>query len=297
MIPFVILFISATSALGADFRNYNGQYQPRGGSQDSQTYSSMDYFDDIFNQDMKVKPESKFTYNFEQTRRDQPPQVEIREEDVGRYFHSRPTTTTPRSIFSMKVDSKAQHVYPNVNPTNEINRQSWNEPQVSSVPPPPKFGFSRRRNEVPPQYHLAPFKNNPIVVAQHQTTATPTVQWTEHHNVQNPPRESQYLKESEKIRFAPSASYVSDSITDSKRNYHHDIPNRGRHSTPTRGHHKFSWDDIKNANEKPTGIRQDVILPQVSTIIEPNTASPVNELAKTPPSVPTLSPWFDGFGK
>ena len=340
MIPFIVLFLFATSALGADYMSNYEENQHRSGSGDSRTIFPMDYFDDIFNRDLKIKPESMFSYNFEQTRRDQPPQVEMREENVGRYFHSRPTTTTPGSIFSMKAENEAQHVYPNMRPRNNFdrndfsredftrddisrndnNRQSWNEPPKSTVPPPRKFAFSRPHNEAPREFQPTQYHNRPMKVAQPQnehrhavrlyqphpspiqTTVQPAMQWTEDYHfpsrnmfVPTPaPYVPQYAKASE-ISFSPSASYVSDSVNGNKQTFHHSMP---------RGHHKFN--DLRTNYEEAAPIRNHHLnLPQAplptqttlrTTTVQPTTVRAVSD-SKAPPPVPTLSPWYDGFGK
>lgn len=337
MALFVILLLCATAVLGTDLNDDN---QRQGGNRDSHTIFPIDYFDDIFNSDLKIKPESMFSYNFEQTRRDQPPQLVMREENVGRYFHVRPTTTTPGSIFSMKAESEAQHVYPNLSPRNDYNRNdksidelskddiyknenernSWSEPQKSAVPPPPKFAFSKHHSEPSRALQSTQYYNQPAVVEHPQneythnarrfqphpthieTTTQQAMKRTEHlyftnHNMFVPtpaaPHVSPLAKESE-IGFAPSASYVSDSINENRHMLRHNVP---------RGHRKYSdlgameRNDMKINHERIAPVdNHHVYIPQTSTTVQPSPVYATNN-NKVPPPVPTLSPWYDGFGK
>ncbi|XP_045764202.1 uncharacterized protein LOC123866594 [Maniola jurtina] len=278
-----IFLLFVASVLATDNKNYNGQ--------------PVDYFDDDFQSNLKVGPDSTFSFNFEQIRHDQPPQVEMREENVGRYFHTRPQTTTTASIFSMKAEKESQHVYPTMTLANNYHHQQdhLNEPHVASVPL--KFAFSRPQiNQQNLEKSSILTWNNPTVqrnahpgnslnnftpqVPSAPTPASHTAQWTELPKSQSTP--SPYVAPShsidiEGIQFAPSASYVSDSITNN-------VP-RQPPSLANRGKHKFSWDDIKK--EKP------IVNPQY-----PETSStPQSIHNKSPPPVPTLSPWYDNFGK
>ncbi|CAH2237003.1 jg9495 [Pararge aegeria aegeria] len=278
----IIFLFYVALALAADSTNYNEL--------------PMDYFDDNFKSNLKVGPDSTFSFNFEQIRRDQPPQIEMREENVGRYINTRSQTTTPVSIFSMKADRESQHVYPTIVSSNNYPYQGHsNEPQGSPVPPPPKFAISRPHNNEPSlQRNSAPIWNVPAV---HQNVHTPPhvpstptplsqhVQWTEPPKRHSPPSPNHALSHSkgiEGIHFAPSASYVSDSITNN-------VP-RQPPSLPSRGNHKFAWNDIKKQEEfKPIVNSQP---PQPS-----NPSTPQSIHNKPPPPVPTLSPWYDNFGK
>ncbi|XP_023950140.1 uncharacterized protein LOC112054547 [Bicyclus anynana] len=272
----------AVSALAADNTNYYEQ--------------PMDYFDGI-NSNFKVNPNSKFSFNFEQTRRDQPPQIEMREEDVGRYFQTRPQTTTPTSKLSMKADRGSKHVYPMLN-NNYQPQGQWSQPQVAPMPPPPKLDFSRHINPPrnPPPVWSPPaqqnvqtpnsFNNFPPQVPNVGTPPPHPAQWSQPPKPQSTPPPyyappAAPPKPPAGVSFAPSASYVSDSIR-----------NNGPRQTPSlanRGSHKFSWDDV----QKPEQFKQ--IVNQ-----QPHPAplsAPQSIHNKPPPPVPTLSPWYDNFGK
>ncbi|CAG9560410.1 unnamed protein product [Danaus chrysippus] len=94
---------------------------------------------DHLNGKENLKPDVKLLPSFLQRRRHQVPHEEIKEEDVGRYFRRPSRTTTVPSIFSMKVENKYQHVYPNVRPSDKQihpkqNHTNADDPSVTSKP-------------------------------------------------------------------------------------------------------------------------------------------------------------------
>lgn len=105
-----------------------------------------------------VNPGSNLIFNFEQLRRDQPPQIEMRDESLGLYMHRRPQTTTttiapivvPEIPKTPSNDLKFSNPIPHVN--NEYSYQ-YNPVPLPSTPIP----VPRKQNQI--QY--APWPSPP----------------------------------------------------------------------------------------------------------------------------------------
>ncbi|XP_047986505.1 uncharacterized protein LOC125226554 [Leguminivora glycinivorella] len=217
-----------------------------------------------------VGPDTNLVFNFQQIRRDQPAQVEMREENIHKYMN-RPRTTPPTPIDNGDMSS--------MHPENPIpyTAEQWNavltapkyEGPVANwknVPAPPSF---------PHWDNLA--VNNPNNYEQYrQSIVVPEepAQW------QQPEIRSRAMPSYSTtfepvtfapVTFAPVTFAPREPVTFAPRAH-------ARHSS--RGNHRFNWNDV-STTQAPTTMP-----------VNAPTAAPSR---MPPPPVPTLSPWYDGF--
>lgn len=257
----------------------------------------MDFNDDIYNRDMRIQPSSNFFYNFQHARIDQPPQVEVREENMGKYM-GRPRTTThviPKLNEEHVPEINTVHLHRLADRTSAstlspyVPLGPYNAHLPASMPPPPEtpkwmdLSDDSFRNHA----HHKP-RVNPVNVYQPPSTPAPVqpVQWSQPESVpvaynddvysqpQQQPVDMGYLHQMPQ-HYVSTTEYVM----------------RGDHyvrdpaAVRGRGNHKFSWSDLST---EPT---------PVVTSTMPAPAPPAAQ-KRPPPSFPTLSPWVgDSFGK
>lgn len=268
----------ATSVLGAEYAPYMSQRAPE------RSAYPIDYLD---NMQQKINPGSRFTYNFEQTRSNQPPQIEARDEDIGRYMYSNhQTTTTPgpsstRNNFLVevpevtRVQPKAQVPEINVPMTRQPENhqyQSWNNGPVVARPPPPAPPALKWQEQ---DFQAA---SRPYQVQAVSKQAP--VQWSD------PSRTKPFLnRASEEI--APREPTVPQWAMQAPKSNNVQAQQPMAYS---RGSHKFNWDEVAREPMTPTTSipvqRQNV------------TPGPATQSMGPPPPPPTLSPWSgDNMGK
>lgn len=262
----------ATSALGAEYAPYTSQNVPE------RSAYPIDYH---YNMQQQIKPGSRFTYNFEQTRSNQPSQVESRDEEIGRYMYRNPQTTTTTTEPSTSRDELLVQV-PEVNvepkapvpPMNlpmtrqpdNYHYQTWNNGPVGNRPPPPAPPAPKWQ-----ELDLLPLPHS--YQARAVTTQVP-VQWSD------PSRTQPFLnRASEEV--APREPSIPQWV-ERAADVHpkeQQVQNRPPPPSPqNRGSHKFSWDEVAT----PTTI----------------SPGPATQPMGPPPPPPKLSPWYgDNFGK
>lgn len=97
MLLFTFFCLFTSSVLAVDYGNHIRQ-PVKVTKNYAVSVLSTDYSDD--NSRQLMINDANLIFNFEQIRKDQPPQIEQREENIGKYLNGRPkfttTTTTPR---------------------------------------------------------------------------------------------------------------------------------------------------------------------------------------------------------
>ncbi|XP_063532026.1 uncharacterized protein LOC134742770 [Cydia strobilella] len=202
-----------------------------------------------------VGPDTNLVFNFQQIRRDQPAQIELREENIHKYMN-RPTTTTPTPIDNgdmspMRAENPTPYTAEQWDAVLKAPKYDGPVANWKSVPAPPTF---------PHWDNLASNQNNyehhrqPIVVTEEPA------QWQE-----------------PEIRGRAVSSFSStfEPVTSAPVTF---APRAAVRHSP-RGNHRFNWND--GTTQAPT-----------TTPINVPTAAPSR---MPPPPVPTLSPWYDGF--
>ncbi|XP_063621820.1 uncharacterized protein LOC134794047 [Cydia splendana] len=207
-----------------------------------------------------VGPDTNLVFNFQQIRRDQPAQVEMREENIHKYMN-RPRTTTPipsidnRDMSPMRSENPTPYTAEQWNAVLKAPKYDGPVANWKNVPAPPTFphwdNLANNQNNYENQYR------QPIVVTEEPHWQEPEIRSR---------AVSSFSSTFEPVTFAP----VTFAPTFAPR-----VPMR--HSS--RGNHRFNWDDVNT--QVPT-----------TTPINVPTAAPSR---MPPPPVPTLSPWYDGF--
>lgn len=254
----------------------------------------MDFNDDIYNRDMRIPPSSNFIYNFEHARRDQPPHVEMREENLGKYM-GRPRTTTqvpfvPKLSEQSVPEIETVHLH-HLSDVKSVSMkpyvpQQWDP--ISShlpatIPPAPTTPKWMDLSDETFRHHAHHKPSRPTLNGyQHASTQPPVPEWNKpatfymNDMVQQP--EMSYSSHPMPQYIPPSTEHAVPAGR-----FAQSAPSQQRPSS--RGNHKFSWSDVKMP-EQPAAV------PTTST---PSAVAPQNR--GPPPSIPTLSPWYDGFGK
>lgn len=276
-----------TAILASNYGNYGSFQNP------------MNY-NDGHNRDLEVKP-ANLVFNFEQLRRDQPPQIEMRDESPGLYMHRRPqTTTTAAPIYVPEINNFPENkVYENnpfARPTlpprvnNDHHRQMtpthgiYNQNLVQSTPmpsPPPApkwsdFSETFNRQAFPHYESQGPIEQkipefNHFQRPQHQPTA--------------PVARPDLFNHDHGRNLIPSTNFYPSTTPENKP---HDFGTMrkdlesSRQNIANRGNHKFAWNDLVT---EPSWNHK----PQMSSTVAPAVQG------KNPPPLPTLTPWLDGF--
>lgn len=242
-------------------------------------------------------------FRFQQRRKDQPMQVEERDESVGQYLgRPRYTSTTPDPTFdTVKSFSEVQKP----NPVSSFDADEWNQFYGSEYQPPshPLEHYAARvsnkpSSETPIQWHdptsqfqTAPQyqQNYPYYASQPQEQYQYQPEYAA-QPIKAPEYQPQYYPTPETTSttaFPETTQYVDAS-------QHYYIRQRaqstGRH--PSRGSHKFNEIDVN----VPTERIFDALPTQAPFSAAPS--APTSFRPKSPPPLPTLSPWSgDNFGK
>lgn len=238
-------------------------------------------------------------YNFEQTRRDQPPHIEQRDESIGIYMNKpKFITTTSAPHISETVpkfhDLLPKSHFPGLHTPQESNSWNYGSAFPSTIPPPPSPNWSNYAlglNQQPFNYHThelnlfrAPLQipishPNPYPVTPQQSY--PSLTWNngnkhDDRKIYIP----KYAEVSSQLNKA-AAKTTTPKPTNEFVNQHIKVQQNSAppHLTSSRGNYKYNW----NHNESE---------PQKVVTVD---AANVNK--SSPPVVPTLTPWHDGFGK
>ncbi|XP_053602679.1 uncharacterized protein LOC128670749 [Plodia interpunctella] len=278
----IICLFLATSVLAQ-----HGHYPYQGGN------LPLDHHDDVYNRDL-----STLVYNFEQLRRDQPPQIEAREEDLGRYIY-RPRTTTvaappmldfPAHIPEVKLlPEPSRPSIIGASTTKPFIGQTWNQiinkhlPATIPPPPAPKWldlSDSLKNREVY-QPHYSPVQQVLPMPMYHQKVSQmpaeplPYSAYSQYSGVE-------YVPTTTTTTAAPYSHYMQNS----EPYFQQSVPRTP--ARQSRGQHKFSWGDVL-----PTESKQPAV-----TTPAPVAYNPASRKINLPSSMPTLTPWSgDNFGK
>ncbi|XP_063839621.1 uncharacterized protein LOC135088631 [Ostrinia nubilalis] len=262
----------------------------------------MDFNDDIYNRDLRIQPSSNFFYNFQQARIDQPPQVEVREENLGKYMgRPRPSTT------AMPIPKLDQEYVPDMNTVHlhrlaDKNSVSTMTPYVplgpynahlpATMPPPPTTprwmdlsddSFRNHAHHKPSRYAAKPV--NTYQPASTPAPVQPTYQPASMPLSYNDGMYSQQQPMPMEMSYQNQMPQYYDSTTENV--MHGDRYVREPAAGRGRGSHKFSMNDLQLVPTEP---------PQVMNTMRP--AGPASVQKRPPPSIPTLTPWSgDSFGK
>lgn len=87
MLKLILVVTVAISVTSAQFDHNRRHY--------TTTQQPIDYNEDIYNRDFSINPNSNLHFSFQQLRKDQPPQIDERVENLHKYLYQRPSTTTP----------------------------------------------------------------------------------------------------------------------------------------------------------------------------------------------------------
>lgn len=133
MLKFGLILLIPTSILASDYGSYRGH-------QNLPSNMPMDYNHNN-NKGLGVKPGYNFVFNFEQLRRNQPPQIEMRDESMGNFMHRRlKTATTSASIVVPDIKELCENNYPLSrfsNPLPRVNNDNdyqYNPSNLQSTP-------------------------------------------------------------------------------------------------------------------------------------------------------------------
>lgn len=259
----------------------------------------------------EIKPGSNLIFNFEQLRRDQPPQIEMRDESLGLYMHARPKTTTTMAPIA-------------------VPEMGNNEPfsTFSNLPAPVHTDYNRHSTPTYHQYNYhpsTPMPSPPPAPKWSDFSETFNKQAFPHYESQKPLEQTvpefNYLQQPQRrpsgagdmpqkqiMPSAPEFNHFQRSQHQSTVPVNHDfrgftsttpeykmheyVPtrqnvenNHQQQNASNRGNHKFSWNDLVT---EPSWAHKPQLMSSTSTS---------GPQGKNPPSVPTLSPWLDGFGK
>lgn len=279
MFALTTCLLLATSALAADIDStYQVSVRP------------IDFSDDFH---LRANPApGHIFFNFQQMRLDQPPQVEIRDEDVGRYMYR--TRTTPGAVDSttmIPVEEIRFDVLPFSNVQSEKRYPSvdiWRPQSTTKAPPTPpttlKWNeFSENVQIDNNQYYPPQWYSQPLFVPerpfkpQAQSTVAPVVQFAEIKTRPSAPA------------FAPTRTNIEESqpVAHSWQ--------EPRPLGPNRGSHKFKWDDVLLPLPPPDRKVETRMTPAPTTSYVPSTPPAAHGPRVYPggaaPPPPTLTPW------
>ncbi|XP_052752635.1 uncharacterized protein LOC116413566 [Galleria mellonella] len=255
MVALTIILLCVSSALADISDNYYRQG-------DSYIPVNTNQVNNINSSRYLHRPSNSY-YNFEQRREDQPPQVEIRDEDMGKYMNKKSTTNlatpTVPSFHNISEHLFKNQSEPMTTPKAHVV-QNWNQiinkHLPANMPPPPS---------TPKWMDLSESYNQPKPLLSSRNT-NPS-----HKHAFNPSQ--------------PHAFHKTEHVIPQNQ-YHHTVSldwHLPLQPKPFRGNHKFNWHDIDDLQEPVT------------------TNSPIKvptQNHNAPFSVPTLSPWSgDNFGK
>lgn len=265
----ITCLLLATSALAYDSA-YHEPVQP------------IDYNDDLH---LRVNPAGHIFFKYQQLRLDQPPQVDIRDEDVGRYMYRTRTTPIPHypsttiPVEDINLDFlpfnkvQAEKRYPSVD--------IWQQQTTTTTPTPPttdvrwekfseKFHFDNHPQRNPSQWASQPQAQAPSMVAPAPPSFAPII-------------------------VLPSTTTVQPRMW--QQAIHEPVVNSWQEARPLgayRGNHKFNWDDVLLPLPPPQR-KMETPVPAPTTAATPTT--PLKSFAPraypggAPPAPPTLTPW------
>lgn len=255
----------------------------------------MDYNDDIYNRDMRIQPSSNFVFNFEQARKDQPPQVEMREENLGKYM-GRPRTTTPLPMRHQISEHRAPEVETyhlhhlteeKPVPLKPYVPQEWdpvNSHLPATMPPAPTTPKWMDLSDDSFRHHSHHKPRRPVNSYHHAPTQPPVPQWTP----PAAPAMEKMVQQPEMMSYSNPMPHYDQPTPDysAPKEYYSHTPTQSR--GPSRGNHKFNWSDV---------MEDTPVVPSTPTTTAPAVPAVAPQNMGPPPSIPTLSPWYDGFGK
>lgn len=267
----------ATSALASDID-----------SSHQESYQPIDYNDDLH---LRGNPAGgHLFFNYQQLRLDQPPQVDIRDEDIGRYMYRARTTAAPvyqtTSIPVEKVNLdflpfnkvQAERRFPSVD--------MWQQQTTTRTPPPPtttlkweqlsdNFQVGNLAQHNPSQWAALVQAQAPSMIPQAPPTFAPIVVLPTRrtHEASTTTAEPSMLQEA--VR-QPVAHAWQDT----------------RPLGVNRGNHKFSWDDVLLPLSPPQQkVDTHTHAPTAATTVPPKQFGPRVYPGGVPPAPPTLTPW------
>lgn len=279
MLALTTCLLLATSALATDFD-----------SAQQESKQPIDYNDDLH---LRKNPVAgRIFFNFQQTRLDQPPQVEIRDEDVGRYMYR--TRTTPVAFASTpRMPVEEINFNTDFSPFNNVQSQKrfptvdiWRQQSTTRAPVPPT---TRKWEEVSenfqvgqqPQYYPSQWYSQPsFVQTQGQSTVAPVEKFAA-------------------VNSRPSAPTFAPVVLPTRANRESQpVAQTWQEARPygaNRGNHKFNWDDVllplPPPDQKPE-TRTAPAAPTASAVR--STPAPYGPRAYpggAPPVPPTLTSW------
>lgn len=205
-----------------------------------------------------VGPNTNLVYNFEQIRSDQPPHVEIREENIHNYMN-RPTTTSRVPLLrSHPYEDGQKPKYPL--PYNEMQWQALqNAPKYEgptqnwkSVPAPPNFPHWDSLSDLAATNPLN-YESQPVIPQQPNVFPEAPEQW-------NGPEIYNRAQD-----FMPTTSTMPP--------MRRHAPRRSPRNSAVRASSGYNWNESVDMED----------------------SAPVTSSRRPPPPVPTLTPWHDGY--
>lgn len=301
MLLFTFFCLFTSSVLAVDYGNHIRQ-PVKVTKNYAVSVLSTDYSDD--NSRQLMINDANLIFNFEQIRKDQPPQIEQREENIGKYLNGRPkfttTTTTPRYdkiLQEIEPLPRLPILSPPVGIYKPHYQQDYLSAYPSTIPPAPTTPewtdlsviLSKKTPLHHQQTHIIPeMANDDLNRQSHYLPHHPRFFTTPPFKTSFQDRNmKQILPSYHSIQMFENHDATSTTILPANAQMSHKVKQKPVHTsealrpTASRGNHKFSWDDIITSKITTTN--------SLSTIGRQNYSSP--------PPVATLSPWFDGYKK
>ncbi|GBP44403.1 hypothetical protein EVAR_81318_1 [Eumeta japonica] len=238
-----------------------------------------------FEENFDINPDSKIVYNFELIQRYQPSHSVNVVEDIANYL--RPKVDTRTSLFRVSDRKIPETVAVN---KNHVNNFTPIESRIS-IPDAPTLRCSMLASQVYSENENYGFHESSLEQRGRRITTTTQPTTTQGLNLVFDTKDAT----NEHLSWTPEVfeRNVFQDEEFGRKPYNQGTPTGTvstakkpgyRHSLANRGKHKFNYNDL---------VTTDVPRPTTENVLYPSTLG--NH--KTPPPVPTLSPWYDGFGK
>ncbi|XP_073951385.1 uncharacterized protein [Choristoneura fumiferana] len=218
-----------------------------------------------------VGPNTNLIYNFQQIRSDQPPHVELREENIHKYMNRPSTTSRVPLLRSRPYDDGEKPKYPlpynamqwealQNAPKYEAPTQNW-----KSVPAPPTFPHWDSLSDLAATNPIN-YESQPVIPQQ------PIVMPEAPEQYSDPEVYSQAQN------YMPSTSTMLPMYASTMPPIRHHVPRHlPRGNSAPRASSRYNWNDSANMEPSTT------------------TPAPVATSRMPPPAAPTLTPWYDGY--